>query len=179
MNRDITGPASSFWKQLDELRSDFSKMEDETNKLRERIEWNHANFLQWDKELAAEINDLCQITSSLVPLHRRILLDLALDKVISLVAGTEKMLGWRSRHKAIKHIHGALQARRMRYTPSKEALDFLFTHHDVFRRCDNAVHVPTVDVGEMREGLLDFPADERTRRALGSLFAFTFEEPYM
>ncbi|KAI6015292.1 hypothetical protein F5J12DRAFT_817244 [Pisolithus orientalis] len=154
----------SFWKQLDELRSDFSKMEDETNKLRERIEY---------------------ITSSLVPLHRRILLDLALDKVISLVAGTEKMLGWRSRHKAIKHTcqslggHGALQARRMRYTPSKEALDFLFTHHDVFRRCNNAVHVPTVDVGEMREGLLDFPADERTRRALGSLFAFTFEEPYM
>jgi hypothetical protein len=111
----------------------------------------------------------------LVPLHLRVLLDLARKKVLEHLGHEtwEELRASCSVYQLADTIFNGLKRKNISYSPSHPSIFFLCSYNNVRRAGNTAAHKATEE--DVRHAVLTQSLESHDRQCLESLFAFAYD----
>ncbi|KAG1790688.1 uncharacterized protein HD556DRAFT_1537677 [Suillus plorans] len=121
-----------------------------------------------------DVEALKEVTMLLIPLHLRVLLDLARKKVLEHLGHEtwEDLRASRSVYQLADTICNDLKRKGVSYPPSSESIFFLCSYNNIRRAGNTAAHSAKED--DIRHAVLTQSLESRDRRCLESLFAYAY-----
>lgn len=182
---DFKSKVDHLDRKISKLKSKVARSDRKISDLeRKAAHLDHKNIRLWaelsasDRKMTSlwdEVRDLKLVTSSLMPVQQRKLLESAKNEITNL---TSKVWRREMSQTILRNIYEDLQPKLLRYHLSKDALDFLADKNTIQKEGDAAARNATV--GDIRMALTmdpHFSADDHTREILKNLFEFVFEQP--
>ena len=114
------------------------------------------------------------MTTLITPLHLRVLLDAAKEKVLRVFQcnSWEDLRDNRNIQQLIDFVHRGLTDTLN--CPSRDTVRFLCSYNNVRREGNSAAHAASVE--QMRSAVTTKPLETRDRRCLEQVFKFTFDQ---
>jgi seryl-tRNA synthetase len=169
------------FKENERILQENEGMHDEIEKIcneNERIDKELASVRK-DLEAArvqhtSDVDALREVTALLVPLHLRVLLDLARKKVLEHL-GYETWEGLRASRSVLQladTIFNDLKQKGVSYPPSFQSVFFLCSYNNIRRAGNTAAHSAKED--DIRHAVLTQALDSQDRKCLESLFTYAY-----
>jgi uncharacterized coiled-coil DUF342 family protein len=169
------------FKENERILQENEGMHDEIEKIRnenERIDKELAGVRK-DLEAArvqhtSDVDALREVTALLVPLHLRVLLDLARKRVLEHL-GYETWEGLRASRSVLQladTIFNDLKQKGVSYPPSFQSVFFLCSYNNIRRAGNTAAHSAKED--DIRHAVLTQALDSQDRKCLESLFTYAY-----
>lgn len=126
------------------------------------------------KKHTQDVEALREVTRLLVPLHLRVLLDLARKKVLEHLGHDtwEDLRASRNIYQLTDAIFNGLKQKGVSYLPSHESIYFLCSFNDIRRAGNIAAHSATED--DIRHAVLTQSLESRDRECLEGLFTYAY-----
>lgn len=180
-NERIFKENGSMHGEIERILQENENMHDEMEKIyneNERIDKELASVRK-DLEAArvqhtSDVDALREVTALLVPLHLRVLLDLARKKVLEHL-GYETWEGLRASRSVLQladTIFNDLKQKGVSYPPSFQSVFFLCSYNNIRRAGNTAAHSAKED--DIRHAVLTQSLDSQDRKCLESLFTYAY-----
>ncbi|KAG2337854.1 hypothetical protein BDR05DRAFT_1045238 [Suillus weaverae] len=181
-NERILSKNESLCNDIESIRNDNERILSKNESLCNDIESINSDLASVRKDLdaarvkhAQDVEALREVTMLLVPLHLRVLLDLARSKVLEHL-GHETWEGLRASCSVFQlsnKIFDALKRQGVSYTPSYQSIIFLCSYNNIRRAGNTAAHSAKED--DIRHAILTQPLDSRDRECLENLFTYAYD----
>jgi hypothetical protein len=168
-------------KENERILQENESMHDEIEKIRNENERIDKDLASVRKDLEAarvqhtsDVDALREVTALLVPLHLRVLLDLARKKVLEHL-GYETWEGLRASRSVLQladTIFNDLKQKGVSYPPSFQSVFFLCSYNNIRRAGNTAAHSAKED--DIRHAVLTQSLDSQDRKCLESLFTYAY-----
>jgi FtsZ-binding cell division protein ZapB len=168
-------------KENERILQENESMHDEIEKIRNENERIDKDLASVRKDLEAarvqhtsDVDALREVTALLVPLHLRVLLDLARKKVLEHL-GYETWEGLRASRSVLQladTIFNDLKQKGVSYPPSFQSVFFLCSYNNIRRAGNTAAHSAKED--DIRHAVLTQALDSQDRKCLESLFTYAY-----
>ncbi|KAG1780432.1 hypothetical protein EV702DRAFT_1082730 [Suillus placidus] len=177
----MRGENGGMRSEIENMRSEIERILNENESIRNENESINNDLTTVRKDLDAarvkhtqDVDALREVTMLLVPLHLRVLLDLARKKVLEHL-GHESWEGLRascSVHQLADTIFNDLKRKGVSYPPSQESIFFLCSYNNIRRAGNTAAHNAKED--DVRHAVLTQSLESQDRRCLESLFTYAY-----
>ncbi|KAG2119168.1 uncharacterized protein F5147DRAFT_668523 [Suillus discolor] len=187
-NESIRNKNERILNENGSMRNEIERILNENGSMRNEIERISNENESINNDLASVRNDLNaarvkhsqdvealkEITMLLVPLHLRVLLDLARKKVLEHLGHEtwEDLRASRSVYQLADTICNDLKQKGVSYPPSSESIFFLCSYNNIRRAGNTAAHSAKED--DVRHAVLTQSLESRDRRCLESLFTYAY-----
>ncbi|KAG1889018.1 uncharacterized protein F5891DRAFT_1215943 [Suillus fuscotomentosus] len=178
---EIRGKNEKVLSENESIHSENKRILNENESMRGEIESINSGLTSVRRDLDAarvkhtqDVEALRQVTMLLVPVHLRVLLDLARRKVLEHLGYEtwEELRASCSIHQLSNKIFDALKQQGVSYTPSHQSILFLCSYNNIRRAGNTAAHSAKED--DIRHAVLTQPLDSRDRECLENLFTYAY-----
>ncbi|KAG1828816.1 hypothetical protein EV424DRAFT_1642462 [Suillus variegatus] len=187
-NEKILNENGSMRNEIETIRNENESMRNEIETIRNENDRILNENESINNDLASVRNDLNaakvkhsqdvealkEVTMLLIPLHLRVLLDLARKKVLEHLGHEtwEDLRASRSVYQLADTICNDLKRKGVSYPPSSESIFFLCSYNNIRRAGNTAAHSAKED--DIRHAVLTQSLESRDRRCLESLFTYAY-----
>ncbi|KAG1851359.1 hypothetical protein F4604DRAFT_2045896 [Suillus subluteus] len=172
-NENMRDEIRSMCKENENMRNEIESIHNENESICHENEGIHKDLASVRKDLdaarikhAQDVEALREVTMLLVPLHLRVLLDLARRKVLEHLGHDtwEELRASCSIYQLTDVIFNGLKQKGVSYLPSHESISFLCSYNNVRRAGNIAAHSAKED--DIRRAVLTQSLESRDRKCL-------------
>ncbi|KAG1818664.1 uncharacterized protein BJ212DRAFT_1346754 [Suillus subaureus] len=166
-NERILNENESMHDEIEEIRNENERIDNDLTSVRKDLEAAR------DKH-TSDVEALREVTALLVPLHLRVLLDLARKKVLEHLGHEtwEELRASRSVFQLADTIFNDLKQKGVSYSPSYQSIFFLCSYNNIRRAGNTAAHSAKED--DVRHAVLTQSLGSHDRKCLESLFTYAY-----
>ncbi|KAG1858239.1 hypothetical protein C8R48DRAFT_715787 [Suillus tomentosus] len=156
------------------MRNEIERISDENESINNDLASVRNDLNAARVKHSQDVEALKEVTMLLVPLHLRVLLDLARKKVLEHLGHDtwEDLRASRSVYQLADTICNDLKRKGVSYLPSSESIFFLCSYNNIRRAGNTAAHSAKED--DIRHAVLTQSLESRDRRCLESLFTYAY-----